>query len=172
MIKRTPLRDLPLHKKLRHALMLTAGTALVLAFIVLGIGITYKLRSDTLTQLTTLTRAVALNLQAAVAFGDQTGSISTLGALRADPNIEFACVTRADGDKFVEYVLQRNHRHSCGERMDDAGWFIREITLAEPIVLDTERIGELRVVADVSDIWLDVLGFLAALAVLSAGALM
>jgi two-component system sensor histidine kinase/response regulator len=165
------LKDLPLHKKLRYALLVTSGTALVLAFLALGIGITYKLRTDTFTQLTTLTRAVALNLQAALAFGDQTGGATTLAALRAHKDIDFACVIRADGAKFVEYTIRHGDLARCSHEPGHSGWFARYITIVEPIVLDTERIGELHVVANISDTWRDLLAFLAGLALLSAGAL-
>ena len=166
-----PLKDLPLHKKLRYALLVTSGTALVLAFLALGIGAAYKLRSDTFTQLTTLTRAVAVNLQAAVAFGDQAGGVNTLTALRTHKDIGFACVIRADGAQFVEYTIEPDTRARCSREQERPGWFARHITLIEPIVLDTERIGELHVVADIGDTWMDLLGFLASLALLSAGAL-
>jgi signal transduction histidine kinase/CheY-like chemotaxis protein/HPt (histidine-containing phosphotransfer) domain-containing protein len=169
--RRAPFRDLPLHRKLRFALLLTSGTALVLAFLALGIGVTYKLRADTLAQLTTLTRAVALNLQAAVTFGDQAGGMSTLGALRAHRNIDYACVLRADGVKFVEFTVKAGKHATCARERPPSGWFDSRVILEAPIVLDVERIGQLQVVADISDMWLDVLVFLASLAVLSAGAL-
>jgi signal transduction histidine kinase/CheY-like chemotaxis protein/HPt (histidine-containing phosphotransfer) domain-containing protein len=165
------IKDLPLHKKLRYALLVTSGTALILAFLALGIGITYKLRTDTFTQLTTLTRTVALNLQAALAFGDQAGDATTLAALRAHKDIDFACVIREDGAKFVEYTIRPSDRARCSLKPSDSGWFVRHLTIVEPIVLDTERIGELHVVADISDTWRDLLAFLAGLALLSAGAL-
>jgi two-component system, sensor histidine kinase and response regulator len=165
------LKDQPLHKKLRYALLVTSGTAMVLAFLALGIGITYKLRADTFTQLTTLARAVSLNLQAALAFGDQSGGATTLAALRAHKDIDFACVIRADGSKFVEYTIKPGNRARCARQVSPSGWFANQIELVEPIILDKERIGELHVIADISDTWRDLLAFLAGLAVLSAGAL-
>jgi len=168
----TTFRDLPLHKKLRYALLATSGTALILAFLALGIGVAFKLRAVTDNQLTTLVRAVALNMQAAVAFGDQTGGENTLSALRAHKDIDYACVIRVDGARFVDYTIRPAREERCKTHPQPAGWFARRITIVEPIVLEREPIGTLIVVADISDTWRDLLLFLAALALLSAGALM
>ncbi len=171
MRPRVPFRDLPLHRKLRHALLLTSGTALVLAFLALGIGATYKLKADTLAQLSTLTRAVALNLQAAVAFGDQHGGVNILTALRAHRDIDYACVVRADGTLFVEYAIHAGKGIRCAPETGGQSWFANHITLSEPIVLDNERIGDLVVVADIHNTWADLIVFLAGLLLLSAATL-
>ena len=166
------LKDQPLHKKLRYALLVTSGTALILAFLALGMGVTYKLRTDSTSQLTTLTRAVALNLQAAVAFGDQTGGVTTLAALRAHKDIDYACVPRSDGTPFVEYTIRTAWTSRCSAKVKPAGWFARRVVIVEPIVLDTEPIGNLMVAAHISDTWRDLFQFLIAMAVLSLGALL
>ena len=171
MTRRPAFRDLPLNKKLGRALLLTAGTALVLAFLALGAGVTYKLRSDMVSQLTTLTRAVALNLQAALAFGDQDGGVKTLASLRAHADIVYACVVNRDGGRFVEYRIKPSEKLRCDLDMAKFGWFSPQIALAAPIVLEGEPMGELRVVADATDTWLELAAFLAGLALLSAGAL-
>ncbi len=171
MMPRINISDLPLHKKLRYALLLTSGTALTIAFLALAIGATYRLKADSIKQLTTLSRAVAVNLQAALAFGDQTGGAGTLSSLRAHPDIGYACVLRADGSRFVDYRIHPQVQATCATRPEAPGWFASQITLAEPIILDTERIGELRVTADIGNTWLNLLAFLAFLALLAAGAL-
>jgi hypothetical protein len=146
-------RDLPLYRKLLLVLLLTAGSTLLLSLIIVATGLALKLRHDAQTQLVTLARTIANNSQAAMAFGDEGGGREVLAALRAEPSIVMACLTRVDGKEFARYATTDAKNLACGGKPTQGAFFTRLIEIVEPVVLHGEVLGELHAVADISAAW-------------------
>ncbi|MCP5158661.1 MAG: response regulator [Gammaproteobacteria bacterium] len=151
------LRDWPLHRKFILILMLTAGIALIMAWVIFAVGAAIKLQQDLHTQLATLARMTAVNSQAAVAFNDERSAEANLEALRVAPDVVFVCITHPDGSPFARYSIppidtdepcnSTLHRHFSTFNG------IRWIHLDEPIIVDGEQLGNLHLLADISDSW-------------------
>jgi signal transduction histidine kinase/DNA-binding response OmpR family regulator len=164
------LRDLSLHRKFTLALLLTAGSALLFSMLVFTLGAAMKLRQDAQTQVATLARAIAINSQAALAFSDDGGARAILSALRAERGIVFACLGQVNGKELARYVTAGSGDQACTGPA--SGWLARRIAVNEPVYLEGEALGNLYVVADISDTWRTLIGLLLAFGVLALAALM
>jgi len=148
------LRDLPLLGKFNLAMLLTAGSALLVSLCVFLLGAAYKLHEDAQTQLATLARAIAYNSQAVMAFSDESGARQILAAMRAEPSIVLACLIRPGTGEFVRYETARSRNIPCIQGASATrSWFARRIEVDAPVDLDGEHLGLLHVVADIGKTW-------------------
>ena len=83
--------------------LLTAGVALCIAGAVLILHEYFALRDDMAGNLDTLSRVIADNSTASLAFADARAGGETLRSLRALPNINAAALYGSDGKLFAEY---------------------------------------------------------------------
>ncbi len=148
------LRDLPLHSKFSLALLLTAGSALLVSLCIFFIGAAYKLRQDNQTQLGILARAIAYNSQAAVAFSDMDGARQVLSALRAEPSIVFACLNRLGVGELARYDTANSRDMRCAHGLaTSTQWLVRRIEVDEPVNVDGEYLGQLHMIVDITRTW-------------------
>jgi signal transduction histidine kinase/CheY-like chemotaxis protein len=146
----TSLRALPLQNKFLRILMLSAGSALFIAWLVFAGVAAIKLYTDSGARLNTLARATAYNVQAAMAFDDAKEARVILSSLQADPDVVYACV-RHNGAPFAELMLRNTGRHfSCGN--NPPRWYA-DLNISEPVVLDGDQIGTLFLAADITPVW-------------------
>ena len=146
-------RDIPIKRKLVIIIMLTTTTALLLA----GIGI---VASDSILfrqylerDLSALSRIVAENSTAALAFNDPRTAAETLAALRARPHLVTACIYRPDGTMLARYSRPDAPAGCPPLRVQDELQFgSRDLTVARAIVLSGRRIGTLMMVYDLDEI--------------------
>jgi len=145
--------DIPIKRKLVIIIMLTTTTALLLA----GIGIVASdsilFRQYLQRDLSALSRIVAENSTAALAFNDPQTATETLAALRARPHLVDACIYRPDGTTLARYSrpgapsgcppLRGQHE------LQFAG---NDLTVSRAIVLSGRRIGTLMLVYDLDEI--------------------
>lgn len=153
----TRLRDLPLHNKFLLILMRSAGAALFVAWLLFACVAAVKLYTDSAGRINTLARATAFNVQAALAFDDAKEARVILSSLQADSSVVYACVKQ--GDKVFAELVLRGHAagSNCGLR--DGRWYA-DLSIAEPVVLDGERLGTLYLAADITPVWRELAGYL------------
>jgi signal transduction histidine kinase/CheY-like chemotaxis protein len=147
------LRDLPLHKKFLRIMLVSAGPVLFLSWLVFAIGASIKLYEDTNTRLNTLALATSYNLQAALAFGDTQEALATLGSLKADPSILYACILTNNDALFAELPLRQSVTSHC--RATSSGFWglvSGRIYLSHPILLEQEQLGTLRITASITSV--------------------
>src|SRR5580704_15734307 len=145
-------RDRPIRQKLVIVTMTATAAALLIAGfgIVVADSILYRafLRRD----LTALTRIVADNSTAALAFNDPDSAAQTLGALRERPHVVGACIYRNDGTMLAEY--QRGSGLRCPAATNGAAFQFGagEVTVSEPILLKERQSGTLVLLYDLEEI--------------------
>jgi len=166
-------RDLPIRRKL--ALMTLASSVIALVFAAVGIFTwdVIQYRREILRDLTAQARTVGENSTASITFEDPRAAGETLAVLEIHPNVEYACMFRADGSLFATYF--RDGRGACPAAAGDmleVGW--RDAQIIAPINLNGRRLGSVLIHRDLNDVierlsvLLAILTFLLAFAVLLA----
>ncbi len=134
----TPIRDLPIRKKIVATIMIVSAAVLLLA----GAGlITYDFvtaRRDLQTNALTLARIISDNTTAAVSFEDPNAARDTLNSLRAERSIAAACVYTPDG-LFAEYAGAG--QSPCPETAGLQPAESRYVLVSSPIELEGKQLG-------------------------------
>ena len=102
----TLLADLPIQRKLRYAMLLTSGLALLVAC---GVFLTveyYGYRRNLVQTVSTLAKIMADNSTASLAFDDPAAAGQTLQALEAEPQVVAAVLYRNDGRIVAHYATR------------------------------------------------------------------
>jgi PAS domain S-box-containing protein len=151
-------RDIPIRQKLMVIVMVTTGTALLLA----GAGIlvldSFLFRGYLERDISALAGIIADNSTAALAFDDTDAATGTLAALRARPHIAAACIYRPDGTVFARYRRPGASRHMSDEdcpprgASDQTRFASQDITASRPILLQNRPIGSLLLIYDLDEI--------------------
>lgn len=146
-------QDIPIKRKLVIIIMLTTTTALLSA----GIGIVASdsilFRQYLQRDLSALSRIVADNSTAALAFNDPRTATETLAPLRARPHLVTACIYRPDGTILARYSRPASPSTCPPVRAQDELQFdSSDLTVSRAIVLSGRRIGTLMMVYDLDEI--------------------
>ncbi len=163
------ISQLPLQKKLRRILLLSASSALFVAWMAFAVTSIVKMHQETTQRLSTLAKVTAFNSQVALTFDDAKETTNVLSSLKSDSTIVFACVMRASGEVFAEWRndIKINEPTTCDQQSDNREqWFSRSLHLKEDITLDNELIGELFIDVDLYSAWVDLFVYLVILACL------
>ena len=144
-------RDLPIRRKL--VLMTLASSVIALVFA--GVGVfawdVVQYRREITRDLTAQARTIAENSTASITFEDPRSAGETLAVLEIHPNVEYACMFRADGSLFATYF--RDGGGACPAAagdMLDVGW--RDSQIIAPINFNGRRIGSLLIHRDMTDV--------------------
>ena len=164
------LEKLPLQKKFLSVILLTAGTALLLAWLAFALTAALKMKEDLHARLSTLTNATAFNLQAAMAFKDQGEARTILYSLKAENSITNACIFDRAQSGFVSIRLSGND-NDCTLSQYDQSFFTQHIHANQPITLDGEILGHLHIDADLGYHWQMLALYLLVMAVLALASL-
>jgi signal transduction histidine kinase len=146
-------RNMPIKLKLMVIIMATTSAALLLSGVGIVILDSILFRSYLNLDLSALSRIIADNSTAAIAFDDPQAAVETLSALRARTHIVAACIYRKDGTTLATYA-----RPGAGQgcRAPDARDEIRfnatDLTVSRPILLKDRLIGILAMVYDLDEI--------------------
>ena len=163
------LSHLSLHQKLRRILLVSAGSALFVAWFIFAVTSVIKLHQDTNQRVTTLAQATSFNSQAALTFDDAKETSHVLSSLNSDSNVVYACVIRASGGVFAEWhkTLNAKSKERCVDQADNRQqWFAKRLHIKEPIYLEQELIGYLHIDVSMTSLWLTLMTYLIGLAVL------
>ena len=144
-------RDLPIRRKL--ALMTLASSVIALVFAAGGIFTwdVIQYRREIARDLTAQARTIGENSTASITFEDPRSAGETLAVLEIHPNVEYACMFRADGSLFATYF--RDGRGACPAAagdMLDVGW--RDAQIIAPINFNGRRIGSVLIHRDLIDV--------------------
>ena len=144
-------RDLPIRRKL--ALMTLASSVIALVFA--GVGVftwdVLQYRREIARDLEALARTLGENSTASITFEDPRAAGDTLAVLEIHPNVEYACMFRADGSLFATYF--RDGRGACPSltaEMLEVGW--RDGQIIAPIYIGPRHVGSLLIHRDLRDV--------------------
>ncbi|HWC96699.1 MAG TPA: PAS domain S-box protein [Candidatus Sulfopaludibacter sp.] len=138
------LRDLPIKQKLLVIILLTTGTALLLAGLGLIVADSLLFRARMETDLRALASIVSDNSTAALAFDDPRIARETLGALKARPHMVAACIFLNDGTQFAQYIRTGSDAACPGPKaFEEVKFGIDAVRVSHPILLDYRRMGTL-----------------------------
>lgn len=167
------IRHWPLSRRLLAILLVSAGSALLAAWLVFAVGATLKLREDVMLRLDSLLQATAWNAQAALAFEDDRAARETLSSMRVDNSIVYACLLRADGSMLTEIRIRPDAKQMCRPVVSARPAFVLPpaLHLVEPVLVDDEQVGTLYVVADLTRARQTLSRFLLVMAAFAAAAL-
>lgn len=140
------LADLPIQRKLRLAMLLTSGLALLVAC---GVFLTveyYSYRRNLVQTVRTLAQIMADNSTASLAFNDETAARQTLMALEAEPQVVAAVLYRPDGRILAHYATVPAtlpaQPGAPGVEFQDG-----QVVAVQPVVEGSRRLGTLYLVA-------------------------
>ena len=164
------LPALSLRKKVQRIVLVCGGVALLMAWLAFAVISVVKMRADTVVRLDTLVGVTAFNAQAALAFGDQNEASVILNSLKADPTVVAACVVDPEQKLFTEAVFSDKSIAQC-QQGKTPGRYSRYVLAEGPVELDGEKLGTIRIYADISGLWYELGWYSLLMIVLSAGAL-
>ncbi len=142
------LRDAPIKSKLVAIILITAAAVLLLnLFLFIAVEIN-SARDETDTRLRALATVLGSNSSAAITFLDHETATDILATLASQDEVIQADILNRNGEIFSSY--RSPGFESIGEiKPDDTQWFYsRWIMVEEPIILDGETIGTLRIVGN------------------------
>src|ERR1043166_5404852 len=100
-------RNLPLHQKLTVIAMVTSGSTLLIAILVLAVHDLTTFRNNLEADVAASASLGGQNSTAAISFQDRAAAMQNLTALRDKPNIRAACIYDQSGMLFASYTPAR-----------------------------------------------------------------
>jgi PAS domain S-box-containing protein len=147
-------RDIPIKQKLMVITMATTTVALALAAIGIVAFDAFLFRQSLTRDLSALSRIIADNSTAALAFNDPRAATETLAALRARPHLATACIYRVDGSLLAKYTRQDGVSVCPPPTEHDEFRFSNtDLTVSHAIFLSGRRIGTLLMLYDLDEIF-------------------
>ncbi|MDZ5454963.1 hybrid sensor histidine kinase/response regulator [Azohydromonas lata] len=154
---------LTLRHKLGAIMALALGAGFALALSVVAVSEFIEHRHEQRQQLETLADVLGINSTGALAFDDRQAANQVLAALRSKPSVLTALLLTPDGQVFAQYQALPG-----GPQTAEPGhwhWMASRLQVERPVVLRGERLGTLRIEADLSAVWITLAAQLARLAV-------
>jgi signal transduction histidine kinase/DNA-binding response OmpR family regulator len=138
--------------KLTLLILFASLFALVLAVASFGIYERSNFRRDIAQELSTLADTLGANTAASLAFDDAKTAADMLSALKANPNIETACLYNSSGTLFASY--RRNGltpSFAAPALQPDGAYFqAQSLTLFRAVFLNGEKTGAIAIVSDLN----------------------
>jgi signal transduction histidine kinase/CheY-like chemotaxis protein len=134
-------RDLSLRHKLIAIGIAASATALFMTSVVFLVTTYVTVQRSVLADVVAQTSVIADNSTAALAFGDQAAAAETLGALRAKPNLDLACLYDVNGDVFT--FFSRVADQNCPATPPAVGQraLTNAVTMTRPIAVGGRTVG-------------------------------
>lgn len=150
-------RDYSVKKKLTVVVMLASGAALLLVCTMFFAYDVVTFRAAMVRRLSTEAAIIGLNSASALLFHDQASAEQTLAALQALPQVESAGIFASQGGLFATYRRQGVHgpalpAHPPASSTDTAQFRGGRLVIFHPVVLDGERIGDIYIRADLTEL--------------------
>jgi signal transduction histidine kinase len=141
-----PFSNSSIRRQLTTLTVLSSAVGLLLSAAALIVYAWISARGGYERDLATVAHIVADSSTGALAFGDRKATTETLGALRAKPEIQVACLYTSNGDEtvFGEYAPSGARR--CPPQPGSLGVYQESgmLTAVTPVELRGERVGTLR----------------------------
>lgn len=145
-------RDRPIGEKLAIITMATTAAALLLAGVGILLADSYLFRGYLERDLSALSRIVADNSTAALAFNDPESAAQTLAALRARTHVDAACVYRLDETMLAAYTREGGFQCPPPVAAESIRASGADFTVSEPVMLKDRRLGTLTLVYNLGEI--------------------
>ena len=150
-------RNLPIKRKLRYAMLITAYAVLLVTLSIQTISDLLKSRSALVSNLETLAEVIGTNAQAALLFEDNDSAQRLLKGFSTAPHIQSAYLMNPEGDEVASY--HRSSSQPWAFSLDDLE---RPITvfsntrlhLYRPIMMDNQLIGAIYIQSNLSQLYL------------------
>ncbi|MGI9274624.1 MAG: response regulator [Endozoicomonas sp.] len=150
-------RNLPIKRKLRYAMLITAYAVLLVTLSIQTISDLLKSRSALVSNLETLAEVIGTNAQAALVFEDHDSAQRLLKGFSTAPHIQSAYLMNPEGDEVASY--HRSSSQPWAFSLDDLE---RPITvfsntrlhLYRPITMDNQLIGAIYIQSNLSQLYL------------------
>jgi signal transduction histidine kinase/DNA-binding response OmpR family regulator len=139
---------------------ITSAAGLILVFATISLYAMISGRQAALNRLEVAAATTSLHLAAAVAFDDARAAAETLAALRGNPELVGAEVL-SGGKLLARY---RRDRGGDAAASHESTYSLSSISMSRSIEADGEKVGMLRLTADLSGVWIDLLTQLAIIA--------
>lgn len=146
------LRDAPIERKLNLIIMATVTAVLLLS---LGLSLTAQIRSaraEAMVYLESLARVLAASSRATVAFRDHKAANEIVASLSHHEDVAWASIHLTDGSPFARYraaqVEQQTDAGGPGRKEETV--LFGQIIVEEPIHVDGQVVGYLRIAGDLS----------------------
>lgn len=132
--------------------LITAGLALLLAIAIMFATEMTSFRNTIVRDIAIKAKIIGNQCTAALLFNVQKDAEETLGALRADPHIEFAAVFTATGKLFASY--QASGGSSPLPPVPEVGsrFGIDYLDLVQPIIMQNEQVGTIYIRSDLQNL--------------------
>jgi len=134
-----------------RVILVTCSVVLFLTYASYFVYEFFTFRELTKSQLSTLGRIIASNSTAALAFDNRSDANEILDALRAEKNIQAACLFDKNGNLFAKYPLDISVEKTPRQPQPD-GYHFNEFRLEgfQPVTLGDKRLGTLYIQFDMN----------------------
>ncbi|MGD0920158.1 MAG: PAS domain S-box protein [Terriglobia bacterium] len=146
-------RDLSIRRKLTTIIMLTSGVAILLACAAFVLYDLVTFRRAMTRDLSTVAEIIGQNSTAALAFNDPKAATQVLVALRAKPNVVFACTYTWSGEVFARYQREDVKTSSLppAPQPDGSRYGGGRLAIFRRIILDGQPVGTIYIESDLSE---------------------
>ena len=140
--------------KLLIVVMVTTCASLFLTGLALGVFELFSHRRTMTAEMAAVSEIIGANSTAALAFNDESAAREILLALEAQREIRMACLYDSQGRLFASFVRRGARTDCCSSPAPDgAGFEGRFFRQSSPVMLESERVGTLSLVASQHDLW-------------------
>lgn len=150
-------RNLPIKRKLRYAMLITAYAVLLVTLSIQTISDLLKSRSALVSNLETLAEVVGSNAHGALMFDDTEAASKLLKGFASASHIQSAFLLNAEGEEVAAYYRQDDQpwAFSLQELAQPVTVFSNtRLHLYRPIMLDEQLIGAIYIQSDLSQLYL------------------
>ena len=150
-------RNLPIKKKLRYAMLLTAYAVLLVTLSVQTVSEYVHSRSLLVSKLETLVEVIGANVQAALLFDDSSSAEELLNGFANTDEIEAAYLLNQDGAKVAAYYRGKKQpwAFTLEELNQPVTLFSKaKLHLYRPIILDNQFIGSIYLQSNLRELYL------------------
>lgn len=150
-----PFRHATIKRKLILISMATTGVALLVSGTILIVNEMVSFRRSLENSLSVQAQIIGSNCTAALTFSNATVAGEILGALKAAPNIVRAIIYTPDGEVFAGYARNGEHVTPISPYSGKNGnqYFVNRVMRVQPIMLDGEQIGTIRIESDLQEFY-------------------
>ncbi|MCJ7542202.1 MAG: hypothetical protein MUO88_21340, partial [Desulfobacterales bacterium] len=145
-------QNLSIKWKLKTIIMLTSGITILFASIAFFLKDVTTSRKAIRHDLSSLAQVIGLNSEGALVFFDQRTAEKNLAALRAKPEIFFACIYDINGKVFATYHRQDADKDTYFPKIQKEGYFYEGnyLFMFQRILLENDIIGTVCIQYDLS----------------------
>jgi signal transduction histidine kinase/ActR/RegA family two-component response regulator len=139
-------RDASIKHKLEAIMLVTAATVLFVSLVLFMVVNIATAREEATTRLHALATVLGANSTASLAFRDQQTASEILASLATQHDVARASIVLANGEPFASYLPANGEENQ--PTTGSFGFITGEVVVKEPIVVDGDTLGTIRVVGN------------------------